>query len=261
MSSKPASVSISFCTTCKGRLYQLRETLPGNLASLAADEEIVLVDFDSPDELTPWVWDNFRAEIEGGKLRFFEVLDQAPWHSSKAKNLAHRLARGRFVFNLDGDNFLMPRDAEKIRAAFAQGFAARQGSGDLRDGTPGRIGLPREVFLDLGGYDEGLLGTLIHDWDLIVRAEAIGQTFQRLGPPVKAPVQNDVVEKFANYPRGKAGSDDDLKRMGQVNLAMARLRMEFDGPRRLQNFATYRGRLNGEKVILDGLGNIHRVTA
>lgn len=255
------AIAISYCTTCKGRLYQLRETLPGNLAAVQADEEVVLVDFNSPDGLSAWVWDNFRAEIEARRLRFFEVLDEAPWHSSKAKNLAHRLARGTFVFNLDGDNFLMPEDTVKIRAAAAQGLAARQGSGERRDGTPGRIGVPRDVFLELGGYDEGLLGTLIHDWDLIVRAEAIGQRFARLGPPARLPVQNDMVEKFAQYPRERDGSDDDVKRMGQVNLAMARLRMEFDGPRRLQNFASYRGRLNGEDVIFDGLGNIHPVAA
>ena len=251
------SVSISYCTTCKGRLYQLRETLAGNLAALQADEEIVLVDFDSPDAVAEWVWDNFRGDIECGALRFFEVLDEAPWHAAKAKNLAHRLARGSFVFNLDGDNFLLPEDTGKIRAAAEAGLACRQGSGDLRDGTPGRIGVPRATFLEIGGYDEGLLGALVEDVDLIIRAEAIGQRFVRLGAPARLPMQNDATERLAQYVREQAGPAEVLKHLGQANLTMARLRREFDGPRRRQNFASYRGRLNGAEVIFDGLGNFH----
>ena len=251
-------IAVSWCTTCKGRLYQLRETLGSNLAAIGEDEEIVLVDYASPDGLAAWIWDGFRAEIEAGRLLFFAVLGEAPWHASKAKNLAHRLARGTFLFNLDADNFLAPEDRRLIRKAFAEGFCARQGTGDLRDGTPGRIGVPRAVFDDLGGYDEGLLGTLVHDYDFIVRAEAIGSRFCRLPPPARLPVQNGIDEKFAQYPLPRPGNEGDIERMGKVNHAMARLRLEFDGPRRLQNFATYRGRLNGEEVILDGLGNMHR---
>lgn len=120
-------IEISFCTTCKGRLYQLRETLPVNLDTLQNDEEIVLVDYRSPDGAAAWIWANFRPEIEAGRLRLFEVLDEAPWHSPKAKNLAHRLARGSYLFNLDGDNFILPEDTALIRAAKARGVGLPAG--------------------------------------------------------------------------------------------------------------------------------------
>jgi hypothetical protein len=252
----PGEIEVSFCTTCKGRLHQLRETLAPNLAAIGPNEEIVLVDFASPDGLSAWVWDNFRAEIEANRLRFFEVRGEAPWHASKAKNLAHRLARGAFLFNLDADNFLSPEDRGHIHAAVAQGRCCRQGTGNLRDGTPGRIGLLREAFFELGGYDEGLLGTLIHDWDLIVRAEASGWRFRRLPPPTRLPVQNGIAEKLAQYRLPRPPEATDLERMGRVNLAVAALRQELEGPRRHQNFATYRGRLNGKEMLLDGLGNL-----
>ena len=46
---KPAKVS--FCSTCKNRLWQLAHTLPDNLAAIAADSysEMVLVNYNSED--------------------------------------------------------------------------------------------------------------------------------------------------------------------------------------------------------------------
>jgi len=246
---------ISFCTTCKGRLYQLRETLPQNLAALGPDEEIVLVDYQSPDGLSQWVWGHFRPAIDAGRLVFFEVLDEAPWHMAKAKNLAHRLARGAFLFNLDADNFLTVQDLGYVRAAVARGLCCRQGTGDIGDGTPGRIGLPREAFHRIGGYDESLLGMLLQDYDLIVRAEAAGYRFLRLPRPERLPLQNDVGERLGQFIATRSVQNEDLALMGRVNMGLSKLRLELEGPLRRQNFATFRGRLNGEPVILDGLGN------
>ena len=249
-------IQASYCTTCKGRLWQLRETLAHNLTVIGDDEEIVLVDFDSPDDLGTWVWESFGAEVEAGRLRFFELLDEAPWHAAKAKNLAHRLARGGFLFNLDADNFLTSRDRELIRAASATGRGCRQNTGDLRDGTPGRIGLQREAFYEIGGYDEGLLGSLVQDFDIIVRAEAAGHRFVRLPPPERQPVHNEVGAKLEHYVVTREGGQADLAAIGRVNFALSKLRRELEGPRRRQNFASYHGRLNGEEVIFDGLGNL-----
>lgn len=255
-----APIEISYCTTCRGRLHQLRETLPGNLAALRDDEEIVLVDYRSPDGLAEWVWSTFSPAIEGGRLRFFEVLGEAPWHMAKAKNLAHRLGRGAYLFNLDGDNLLTRNDAALIRAAKDRGLGCRQGTGNIRDGTPGRIGISGATFFDLGGYDEGLLGMTLQDYDLIVRAEAVGYRFARLGPPQHMPVQNSRTERLEQYIVGQDPIPHDNDRLGRVNLAVHKLRLELEGPRRRHNFATFRGRLNGKEVILDGLGNIRLLT-
>jgi hypothetical protein len=251
------AIAISYCSTCKGRLYQLRETLAHNLAAIGPDEEITIADLQSGDGLAEWVWANFSGEIAAGRLRYFEALDETPWHAAKAKNLAHRLGQGAFLFNLDVDNFLMSADLALIRAAAAKGVGCRQGTGSRSDGTPGRIGIQRSAFYEIGGYDEGLLGVLVEDFDLIVRAEAAGHKFLRLGPPARMPLQNDIPERLGQYVKNSLPGQADLERIGRVGMALSQMRREFEGPCRRQNFATYRGRLNGETVILDGLGNLH----
>jgi len=216
----------------------------------------VLVDFRSNDGLSAWVWENFEPDIAVGRLQFFEVLDDVNWHIAKAKNVAHRLARGSFLFNLDGDNYLLPEDLRLIRSAAARGLGCRQGTGDLRDGTPGRIGIHRKAFHEIGGFDEGLLGMVVEDYDLIVRAEAAGHRFLRLGPPGRMPIQNGTEERLREYIHQRTPDYDDLKKIAQVNFTLSKLRLEWEGPVRRQNFSSYRGKLNGAVVILDGLGNI-----
>lgn len=248
----PKDKFISYCCTCKGRLWQLRETLHINLQALAPDEEIVLIDYNSTDNLRDWVWAQFEEEIAAGRLTFFEVLEQAPWHVSKAKNLAHRLARGSYLFNLDADNFVMAGDRRLIRHAAEKGLCARQGTGNLTDGTPGRIGLPAKVFHAIGGYDEGLLGVQADDYDLIIRLVAAGHAFLRLPPPQKRPISNSKDEKLAEYSARGLPVEDLYTQVGQLNIALAHHKLKVEGFKRFQNTSTFRGRLNGNAVFFDG---------
>lgn len=243
---------MSYCCTCKGRLWQLEETLDINLRSLAADEEIVLVDYNSSDNLRDWIWQNYDADIAAGRLTFFEVLEEAPWHVSKAKNLAHRLAKGAYLFNLDADNFVLQDDRRLIRSVAEKGLCARQGTGRLDDGTPGRIGLPATAFHAIGGYDEGLLGVQAEDYDLIIRLEAAGYRFVRLPPPQKLPIANSKDEKLAEYSTSNVPVDDLYDRIGQLNMAMVHHKLKAEGSKRFQNTSTFRGRLNGQPVFFDG---------
>jgi hypothetical protein len=243
---------ISYCCTCKGRLWQLKETLSINLRELEADEEIVLVDYNSSDNLRDWVWGQFDADIAAGRLTFFEVLEEAPWHPSKAKNLAHRLAKGAYLFNLDADNFVLQDDRRLIRSVAEKGLCARQGTGKLDDGTPGRIGLPASAFHAIGGYDEGLLGVQAQDYDLILRLEAAGHRFVRLPPPQKMPISNSKDEKLAEYASSDLSVERLFDRVGRLNMAVIHLKLKAEGFKRFQNSSTFRGRLNSQPVFFDG---------
>src|ERR1044072_3062749 len=93
---------ISFCVTCKNRLWQLQQTLPVNLRVIKDDgsADLVLVNYNSQDGLNDWIH-QFHKEIETGILTYVHERTEQYFHCSKAKNLAHFIATGEFVVNLD----------------------------------------------------------------------------------------------------------------------------------------------------------------
>jgi hypothetical protein len=96
------------------------------------------------------------------------------FNSSKAKNLAHRIAKGEILVNLDADNWADDID-QPLRQAFAATnrtiFRAWNGK---RDGSSGRIAIASTWFYGLGGYDESFYPVGYQDVDLVLRAVAAG---------------------------------------------------------------------------------------
>jgi len=247
---RPAGPAISFCTACKNRLWQLRQTLPANLAVLAphADCELVLVDYDSNDELEDWVR-AFLAARPGSRLRFAKLLERRDWHTSIGKNLAHRLGRGRWLVNLDADNFIGDQIALLRHIWTAHGDAALHlSSGSWPDGTEGRIGLPRTRFQRLGGYDESFLPSGYQDLDLLRRARWSGVPVLSLPEPGSRALTNTLDEKMrfiepalrrrwswmemnaSNARASRKNVQSGRLRANPAGHAPARLRLGFDGP-------------------------------
>jgi len=161
---------ISFCTTCMGRLHHLCQTLPQNIEvarTSGVNVEFVVLDYNSQDHLKEWMLSAMAAHIESGLISVFHLSEPEFYHSSHAKNVAHRLARGTILCNLDADNFLTP--------GFLRLLSERASSdswimfGHPRDAT-GKVALRRQDFHTLGGYDENLKGYGYDDVDLIRRA-------------------------------------------------------------------------------------------
>jgi hypothetical protein len=194
----PKRAKISFCTTCKNRLWQLSHTMPSNLAIIEANgcSEMVLVNYNSQDELDVWIG-QFRSAIEAGTLRYVHERSDPHFHVSKAKNLAHFAATGEFVVNLDADNFIGDTIARYRRFwrndpdMIIRGWCGRPG-----DGTYGRIGMAKRHFVALGGYDEEMLTGAVEDWDLLRRAEASGFRFINLAQLGIAATRNDKAEQI-----------------------------------------------------------------
>jgi len=252
--------AVSFCVTCHNRLWQLKQTLHHNLRVLEEGMEIILVDYHSTDGLSAWVWDHFADQIEGGKLVFFQVLNEVSWSAPIAKNLAHRLSGKDYLFNLDGDNFITSDDIKAIKRAMAERQPCHQWSGDRKDGSFGRIGLPRRLFAKLGGYDECLLPMGSQDFDLLWRLEAVKRAAVRLPPPQLTAVQNQHHHKIAAVNARQVDPKQYYLHMIKSNRAVASFKLNHMGPLRLGGYATFRGLLNGREIIFDGLNNRHKIT-
>jgi len=187
---------VSYCTVCYGRLWQLAFTLKSNLDNLKEDEELVLVDYNSPDDTMIFALGTkiFKKYIDEEKLKFIKVLDVKEYNCPKSKNIAHRLGSGKILVNLDADNFLLGM-REKIDKTFNQNensllqmFFEEQG------GSFGRIALTKNNFYKLGGYNEELLEHSHQDTDLMNRAKGLGISYS-LDPLKSGVISNNLYAK------------------------------------------------------------------
>lgn len=187
-------MKISLCTTCMGRAHHLKQTLPRNLAD-SVDwarpdaVEFVVLDYSSPDDLAAWIASDpqLRPYLDAGILKFARSEGHTRFRHSHAKNMAHALATGDFLCNVDADNFVGFGFTQYLRAVFARRPNALVATNRLdsrlnlgvHKGCMGRIALSRANFDMLGGYDEGqrFKGWSGEDSDLVIRAM---RTFLRL---------------------------------------------------------------------------------
>lgn len=178
---------ISLCTTCMGRTHHLRQTLPVNLAdnvdwSRPDRVEFVVLDYSSRDGLAEWI--RTDPDLQPYRAAGILKLARAPGHThfrhSHAKNMAHAVATGEFVCNVDADNFTGAGFVDYLAAIFdrkpnaviaSNRLDSRLNSG-AHKGCMGRVALSKTNFVALGGYDESdrFRGWSGEDSDLLIRA-------------------------------------------------------------------------------------------
>ena len=159
---------VSFCTTCKGRLWQLQQTLPQNIKKLDNDSEIVILDYQSPDGLKDWLFGTFKAELESGQLKYFCMEQEYNYSSSYAKNVVHKLATGEILFNLDADNYIYTGLLQELRR-LQDDFIFLPRYFGIDEGSYGRIGYTKKTFEKLNGYNENIVGMKGDDGDFRAR--------------------------------------------------------------------------------------------
>jgi hypothetical protein len=170
------SVSISFCTTCMGRLEYLKQTLPENIevASKFDNIEFVLLDYNSNDGLEEWVADNMMRHIESGLLAYYRNDEPEHFDMSHAKNMSHRLASKEIVCNLDADNKISEEFVRQLRFEFANDKNCILKPNSNLKGNAGRIAISKENFMFLRGYDESAVGWGNEDQDFFNKADIWG---------------------------------------------------------------------------------------
>ena len=233
-------LKISYCTTCKGRLHHLKQTLPANLAAEKDNPnvEFVVLDYDSPDGLGEWIKENFQAEIASGRLRYARLDNEPHFKMAHAKNMAHRLATGDVLCSVDADNFIVPNFSRWLSDLFAKNSNSIVGCGVITmtddlchkakrlcgakpkqlEGMGGRIAISRDAFERLHGYDEHYSAWGGDDLDFMTRAIKAG--FERVN--LEDPYMGSVIH-HDNSRRVEHLSEDDrslsLKRLSRGRLA------------------------------------------
>lgn len=160
------SPKISFCTTCMNRASFIKKTFKHNLNLFDGEVEFVLLNYSSSDDLEDYVKSELIDFIDSGKLFYYKTTDYDKFHVTHAKNMAHKLATGDILVNLDSDIIMSSDVYDFIKSNIINHDAyihSRHG------GTGGFISVSKKVFYDVGGYDEKLRGWGNEDADFLSR--------------------------------------------------------------------------------------------
>jgi len=174
---KNIKYDISFCITCMNRFYQIKQTLKKNLLDNVNSKyniEFVLVDFGSKDGLKDHISKNFINEIKSGYLKYYYTEELLFFHASIAKNTSHKLASGKYLVNLDCDNYTGDRGGDFIVDFYknnGDNIIIHQSSNIFGRGNMGRISMTKNNFFKIGGYNQSLKPMGHQDGDLINRAK------------------------------------------------------------------------------------------
>ena len=185
-------MKISVCSQIKNRLYQFSKTFLKNAETLEKyrDVEWVIVDCGSTDGLSEYIGEYLEKY---NFIKYYQAID-FKYSIPIAKNFSVRFSTGDYVFNLDCDNYL-DNIIDEIKST-KQGIHCHE----YLKGTHGRIGMSKEIFIKIGGYDENFYPAGVHDNDIMLRANYLDYKFKHI-PSITFPVPNtkkDTVKDFKN---------------------------------------------------------------
>lgn len=150
-------MKISFCTTCMNRLFHLKETYLRSINNTSyKNKEFILLNYGSEDDIDQWVQENLNYYIKNNLVKYYKTSEPKYWFAAHAKNIAHKLASGDVLVNLDCDNILLENYCEYLVESFQEEVIVASdpcdNNGNL--GTCGLIASKKEHFYSVNGYDE-----------------------------------------------------------------------------------------------------------
>ena len=216
-------VIISYCISIMNRLHQLKETLRVNIDNSTDKSEFIIIDFNSNDGLKDYIYDNFQDEILNGKLKYIYTDKIKLWHASICKNTTHMKANGKYLVNLDCDNFIGNNGDELILNTFIENgdnIIISQTNNVISSGNGGRISVSKDNFIKLGGYDESFYPMGYQDYDLIERAKKYGLKYFNINKN-NNDIFNSKKESIKNI-----GIKMDYNKMNNINKLLSKVNID-----------------------------------
>lgn len=159
-----------------GRAIDLKQTLLQNILDNAdyPNIEFVVLNYNSKDDLHDFMTSSiFRGHRKMGLVRYLRTRAPDYFSMSNSRNVAFRNSTGDIVTNVDADNFTGRGFASYLnRLASISSRRVIFAKGKRR--IHGRLGLFKDEFEDIGGYDEDLDGYGYEDHSLMLRAMGLG---------------------------------------------------------------------------------------
>lgn len=163
---EPASPTYSIVTTCKGRLDDLKKSLPRFAAQ--PDAEVIVVDYDCPEHCGEWVATEFPA------VKVVAVPDRPLFNLPDARNHGAKMATGKVLVFLDADIIVAEDFLERTKfPGRKKVFGAFEAFGN-RNSLRGSSMIRRVDFEALEGFDELLSGYGGEDLDMYMRLRISG---------------------------------------------------------------------------------------
>lgn len=176
-------MDITYCLNCHNRLWQLQQTIEHNLQFTKANEVEICILAYNDETVEPYLVENFSEYINDGRLVVKSQTDDKPYTFGYVKNLSHSIGSGRVLFNLDADNYIDGVEQSLYNLKDDEILVTELSY--LKDGRGGRIGISRNTFNRLGGYQDNQERP--DDDDFVYRAMRAGIRLKRASckvPPI-----------------------------------------------------------------------------
>lgn len=218
------TILLSYCISIMNRKHQIEQTLKQNLIDNDVDNvEFIICDYNSNDGLKDYIYNNFDTEIQRGIIKYYFFDNIKYWHASICKNNTHLKATGKYIVNLDCDNFIGINGSSLLIFLFnkyGKDVIIHQTDNIYGSGCAGRITMLKEYFFKLGGYDESFYPMGYQDIDLINRGEKYGLTILKINENNKC-IKNSKLESCKNI-----GINIDYNKMNNINMLKSKLNIE-----------------------------------
>ena len=184
-------VIISLCIPVHARMYDLKKIMPHliEVAKASPPVEIVILDYNSPDDLEEYI-----KTVESSAISYIKYNGRDYYHMAHARNLSVRCATGEYIMITSADIYPDGMFLDKARQMINDGCIWMHASQ-----YTGVIVCEREEFISAGGYDERFEFYGPEDTELDARLKRRGGKFGFLPNGLLHVIKTPNSEKVKNY--------------------------------------------------------------